>query len=273
MAALLVQEQTPGTGKLIKELARMRKVLENMRESAQSQADRAAARGDREKAKDCRKIVRAMQKQIEETDSFLSALDEENRIRSMQREKVKRIDYEQYRVDDTVPYTLSDTALTSKKPSAFSFLGRRYEASSWKQLLVEFCRILNRTNPMLFASVEFDENFRGRNKQYFTRDPSVVISAAKIPDSDLYVETHVSARMIRKIILKLLNLYKLSEDDFIVYFSKDFTPLRADKAQQKAKTENEKRKEGEEAQTQMPDLQSDKLVGVQMSLDAFLEED
>lgn len=271
MAALLVQEQTPGTGKLIKELGRMRGVLEKMRESAQSQADRLSARGDRERAKDCRKIVRSMQKQIGEIDSFLSALDEESRSRTVQREKIKRIDYEKYRVDDTVPYTLADTALTSKKPSAFSFLGRRYEASSWKQLLVEFCRILNRTNPMLFASVEFDERFRGKNKQYFTRDPSVVISAAKIPDSDLYVETHVSARMIRKIILKLLDLYKVNEDDFIVYFSKDFTPLRADKAQQKAKKENEDREE--ERQTQAPDLQSDKLVGVQMSLDAFLKED
>lgn len=274
MAALLAGEQTPGTGKLIKELGRLRRVLEEMRENALSQAQRAAAREDREKAKACRKIARGMQKKIDETDSFLSAFDEESRARSAARTKVQKIDYEQYRVDETVPHSLTDTAVTSKKPSAFLFLGRRYEASSWKQVLVEVCRILNRSNPMLFASVEFDEDFRGKNKQYFTRDPSIIISAAKIPDSDLYVETHVSARMIRKIILKLLALYKLNEEDFIVYFSKDFTPLRADKAQRKEKEEKERKKQAEqETQVQAPDPGDGKTIGVQMSLDAFLKEE
>lgn len=276
IAALLVQEQTPGTGKLTKELKRMCKVLGEMRDNAQIQADRARARGNTEKAKACRKIVRAMQKEIDTEEAFLSAFDEENRAHSRMRAQVQRIDYEQYRVDETVPHSLVDTSVTSKKPSAFRFLGRKYAVGSWKQMLVEICGILNRMNPMLFASVEFDENFRGKNKQYFTRDPSIVITAAKIPDSDLYVETHVSARMIRKIILKLLKLYRLSEEDFIVYFSKDFTPLRADRTQQKEEAEKE---ETQKAKTQSPQeeqapvLQPDRTIGVQLSLDSFLEEE
>jgi hypothetical protein len=115
--------------------------------------------------------------------------------------------------------------LTNKKPSAFSLYDQKFEVDSWKQMLLQTCALLNRMNPMLFASLESDPDLQGRKRPYFSRDGVGLDTPAKIPDADLYVETHVSARYLKKMIANLLGKYDIPEDAYLIYLKKDFTPL------------------------------------------------
>ena len=135
-----------------------------------------------------------------------------------------KIDYDAYRVDETVPYSLA-SVLTNKKPSAFSLYGQKYAVDSWKQMLLQTCALLNRMNPMLFASFESDPDLTGRKRPYFSRDGAGLDTPAKIPDADLYVETHVSARYLKKMISNLLGKYGIPGEEYLIYLKKDFSPL------------------------------------------------
>ena len=102
---------------------------------------------------------------------------------------------------------------------------QKYEVDSWKQMLLQTCALLNRMNPMLFASLESDPDLQGRKRPYFSRDGIGLDTPAKIPDADLYVETHVSARYLKKMIANLLGKYDIPEEAYLIYLKKDFTPL------------------------------------------------
>lgn len=100
---------------------------------------------------------------------------------------------------------------------------------------------------MLFASLEMDPDLQGRKRPYFSRDGVGLDTPAKIPDADLYVETHVSARYLKKMISKLLGKYDIPEEEYLIYLKKDFTPLhdetfrerRAAAAQESEESQNE----------------------------------
>ena len=92
-------------------------------------------------------------------------------------------------------------------------------------MLLQTCAVLNRMNPMLFTSLEADPDLQGRKRPYFSRDGLGLDTPAKIPDADLYVETHVSARYLKKMIANLLGKYDIPEEEYLIYLKKDFTPL------------------------------------------------
>ena len=92
-------------------------------------------------------------------------------------------------------------------------------------MLLQTCALLNRMNPMLFTSLEMDPDLQGRKRPYFSRDGVGLDTPAKIPDADLYVETHVSARYLKKMISKLLGKYNIPEEEYLIYLKKDFTTL------------------------------------------------
>lgn len=64
----------------------------------------------------------------------------------------KRINYEEYRVDETVAHDLM-TDFRYTKPAAFSLDEIRYPARMWKQMLVKTCEILNQ------KIIRFSRNF------------------------------------------------------------------------------------------------------------------
>ena len=167
-----------------------------------------------------------MRKELESVEECRTQFSREQSLMKAEREKSaqERIDYDAYRVDETVPYDLG-SVITNKKPSAFSLYGQKYVVDSWKEMLLQTCAVLNRMNPMLFTSLEADPDLQGRKRPYFSRDGVGLDTPAKIPDADLYVETHVSARYLKKMISKLLGKYDIPEQEFLIYLKKDFTPL------------------------------------------------
>ncbi|HAB93626.1 MAG TPA: hypothetical protein DCF49_02490 [Lachnospiraceae bacterium] len=219
--------------KLAREMERLRTLLEETGAAVMMEIEKEKYRKekDSEKIKEYRKIYRAVRRELDSLDSCTSRFSQEQSLMKSARESGAqgRIDYDAYRVDETVPYTL-DSVLTNKKPSAFSIYGQKIEADSWKEMLLQVCAYLNRMNPMLFASLESDPDLQGRKRPYFSADGAGLDTPAKIPDADLYVETHFSARYFKKMISKLLQKYNISEEAVLIYLKKDFTALHEESA-------------------------------------------
>ena len=228
VATDLYREFPKNAEKLSKELERLSGLLEETGAAIMMEIEKEKYRKDKDPdlIREYRRIYRSVRRELESVGSCLQQFSEEQRL--LKEEKARgareKIDYDAYRVDETVPYSLA-SVLTNKKPSAFSLYGQKYAVDSWKQMLLQTCALLNRMNPMLFASFEADPDLQGRKRPYFSRDGADLDTPAKIPDADLYVETHVSARYLKKMISNLLGKYSISEEEYLIYLKKDFSPL------------------------------------------------
>jgi len=104
---------------------------------------------------------------------------------------------------------------TGKTIIAFSFKGKKYHVSSWKEMLIKIC------NLMLFAHRDrFDKvlSLVGRKRPYFTKDPNKLRASQKINDTDIYVEINLSANSIVKLSKNILLLFGYKEDDISIEF-------------------------------------------------------
>ena len=245
VASELYRNFRPSAEKLSRETVRMQGLLEETAATVMMEIEKEKYRRDKDPArlKEYRRIYRQIRRELESIDSILQQFGSEEEMRRKRlRETRERIDYEQYRVDETVAYTL-DSVITNKKPSAFSLRGIRYPADSWKQVLLQTCSLLNRMNPMLFASFEADPDLQGRKRPYFSSDGSGLDTPARVPDADLYVETHVSARYLKKMIMKLLTKYEIPHEEFLIYLGKDFTALHEEEAVRSRRPQEGRREE------------------------------
>ncbi len=243
IAGGLYRELPSNTEKLDKELERFYALLEETGAALMVQIEKEKYKKDKdtERVKELRKMYRSLRKEMESIETCREQFAHEEEVRAQEKmlggsstAAEQRIDYEQYRVDETIAYSL-DTVLTNKKPSAFSLYGRKYDAESWKAVLLGTCSVLGHMDPMLLASLEFDQELQGRKRPYFSKDGMTLDSPAKVPDADLYVETHVSARYLRKMLTKILQKFGVPLSEFQIYLKKDFTALHdeASKAQKK----------------------------------------
>ena len=228
IAADLYREFPKNAEKLSREMERLSGLLEETGAAIMMEIEKEKYRKDKdpEQIRQYRRIYRSVRKELESVDECRAQFSREQSLMRAERERnaLEKIDYDAFRVDETVPYDLS-SVITNKKPAAFSLYGQKTEVDSWKQMLLQTCAMLNRMNPMLFTSLEMDPDLQGRKRPYFSRDGVGLDTPAKIPDADLYVETHVSARYLKKMISKLLGKYNIPEEEYLIYLKKDFTTL------------------------------------------------
>lgn len=124
-----------------------------------------------------------------------------------------------------ITYDLSnDIDFTKKNPKGFIFKNKLYQnITTWKNILIETCKALFKENPILFNDLPYNEDLQGKqNTTYFStlrtkstinnRNP--IRKPYKIPTSNVYVETNLSANNITSIIKKLLLLYTVSLSDY-----------------------------------------------------------
>jgi len=99
---------------------------------------------------------------------------------------------------------------TGKYISSFSFRGSQYEVRTWKDMLVRLCDILNAAH-----GNEFDKvlSLRGRKRPYFTHSENELRSPEKFSNTDIFLETNLSANQIVKICFDLLALFGYSSTD------------------------------------------------------------
>jgi len=118
-----------------------------------------------------------------------------------------------YRSESSFRTTTSTTVggnYTGKSPHSFSFQGSKYEVRSWKELLMKFCKVI------LNKRSDFNKvlDIVGRKRPYFTHKLDELRSPEKISNTNIYVETNMSANHIVKICLKVLEVFNYSTTDF-----------------------------------------------------------
>lgn len=145
-------------------------------------------------------------------------------IEDTEDEASDRINYEEYRVDDSIAYNLYSD-FTYKKPAAFVFMGKKYQVAKWKQMFTKTCEVLCERNSKLFYSFVGDESLNGRKRIYFSSEQKDLRDPRLVPKTNVYIETNMSANQIRNTIIKMLEKYDISRSTFQVYLCKDFTEL------------------------------------------------
>ena len=102
---------------------------------------------------------------------------------------------------------------TGKSIVAFTFKETRYPVRSWKEMLIKV------TNLMLSAHREqFDKvlNLVGRKRPYFTRNPNALRSPERVDNTEIYVETNLSANSIVKLSKNIIALFGYKEDNLSI---------------------------------------------------------
>ena len=105
---------------------------------------------------------------------------------------------------------LTPVSYSGKSISSFYFRGSHYEVRSWKELLIKLCDILKTTH-----GSEFDKtlNIVGRKRPYFTRNANELRFPEKISNTNIFVETNLSANSIVKICFDMLAVFGYSIND------------------------------------------------------------
>ena len=155
-------------------------------------------------------------------ESFIDK-DEEDKISA----KGGRVNYANYRVDDTVPHFLSED-FTHKRPVAFEFDGTQYSVKDWKQFLLMICEIMYNKNHAQFESIVMEKDMQGKTRAYFSNNKEVYMAmydGRKISNSNIYIETTHSANTICDIVSILFRKYRIPYAALRIYLKADYTPL------------------------------------------------
>lgn len=136
----------------------------------------------------------------------------------------KRVNYENFRVDENVAYNLM-TDFRYMRPAAFSLDGVRYPARLWKLVLLKTCELLWEKNHSIFENFVDDKFMRGKTRTYFSRDKETMGKPELVNGTEIFVETNLSANSIRDLIVKMLDKYRIPHATYQIYLSKDLNPL------------------------------------------------
>ncbi|MFM6206907.1 MAG: hypothetical protein ACKPEZ_16080, partial [Planktothrix sp.] len=96
-----------------------------------------------------------------------------------------------------------------KKISAFTFQGSKYEVSSWKELLITVCNLMNNSHESEFDKVL---TLKTRKCPYFSIDPSQLQKSEQIQGTNIYVEINLTSNQIVRNVKNILALFKYSEN-------------------------------------------------------------
>jgi len=110
---------------------------------------------------------------------------------------------------------VSGDAWTFKTPTGFQFKGKRYQVSSFKEILMTLAEVLYRAHGRDFEKVFA---LRGRRRPYFGKDYKGMTEPREIPETGVYVETCLSANAVRDRCNDLLAVLNHSPDDLQVEF-------------------------------------------------------
>lgn len=99
---------------------------------------------------------------------------------------------------------------TGKSISSFYFRGSRYEVRYWKDLLIKLCEILNTMHGAEFKKVL---SLKGRKRPYFSLNKDELWEPRRISNTDIFVETKLSANSIVKISFDILAVFGFSTND------------------------------------------------------------
>jgi len=99
---------------------------------------------------------------------------------------------------------------TGKSISAFYFRGTKYEVQSWRDMFIQLISLV-----YTYHDIDFDKvlTLKGRKRPYFTYNANELRALQKISNTNIFVETNLSANNIVKICFDLLAIFGYSQRD------------------------------------------------------------
>lgn len=160
---------------------------------------------------------------IEENDTDDIAEDEEKEIE----ESEGKIDYKKYLVDNTKPYSLSSD-FENTTPYSFSFRGETYKIKTYKDMWLKLCELLYEKDSNIFKEIATWHQIRGRKKSYIVYESDKVAQSITNPlrflNTKIILEGTTSTTQKIKIMLKMLEIYKISPSSVKIYLKSDRHP-------------------------------------------------
>ncbi|MCX5716785.1 MAG: restriction endonuclease subunit R [Nitrospirae bacterium] len=99
---------------------------------------------------------------------------------------------------------------TGKSIASFYFRSSKYDVRSWKDLLIKLCEIISAAHRNEF---EKTLNIVGRKRPYFTLSANELRAPQKINNTNIYIETNLSANNIVKICFDMLAVFGYTDND------------------------------------------------------------
>ena len=104
-------------------------------------------------------------------------------------------------------------ALTGKSIVSFTFTEERYEAKSWKAMLLKICEVVAANHQDDFDLVL---TLSGPNREYFSTNPYALLTCEKIPGTEMYVDVNLSAMGVVALSHRILSLFGYKEKDLSI---------------------------------------------------------
>ena len=160
---------------------------------------------------------------IEENDTEDIAEDEEEEVE----EREGKIDYKKYLVDNTKSYPLSSD-FENTTPDSFSFKGEIHKIKTYKEMWLKLCKILYEKDENTFKDIATRHQIRGRTKPYIVYESDKVAQNITTPlqflNTKIILEGTTSTTQKIKIMIKMLDIYKISPSSVKVYLKSDRHP-------------------------------------------------
>ena len=137
-----------------------------------------------------------------------------------------KIDYSQYCVDRRESHTLAED-FEHKKICAFRVNDLEFNVQNWKDTLLKLCELVGKQSIKLLEGMVENPDFTGKKNTYFLKY-YVPGRNERIPGTDIFVWTNLSANDIVKLIKKILHYLHIPEENFIVFLRADYSELHQD---------------------------------------------
>lgn len=168
-------------------------------------------------------VVTSKDTLIEENDIEDIPEDENEEIE----EREGKIDYKKYLVDNTKPYPLSSD-FENTTPHSFSFRGETYNVKTYKEIWLKLCEILYNKDSNKFKELATWHKIKGHKKSYIVYESDKIAQNITNPlrflNTGIILEGTTSTTQKIKIILKMLDIYKISPSSVKIYLKSDRHP-------------------------------------------------
>lgn len=180
------------------------------------------------------KIQQDVNQAIHENSSFAKSLElkdepiQSTTIATAPRPAAEQVDYEEYLVDNKIPYSL-DEDFRHTRPHAFSIGEDVVPVSTWRELLIKTAEYLNRKNPDLFKTFLTDKSMFWGEKANFVLNEEDVRDGVLIDGSNIYIETSKDSIATRQLVKRMISKYEIKEEDYKVYLRANYAPIHENK--------------------------------------------
>lgn len=142
--------------------------------------------------------------------------------KASQKDKNNVINYDEYSLNKNKVHYL-DENLKYTQPCVFILGNKEVKVDSWKEMLVETCRILKDRDSNKFINFMNDEDFKGARRPYFSferknmSEPKIInINCKKV-----FIETNLSINVINKLLHKLVRQYDMDLKQCKIYLKEE----------------------------------------------------